>query len=240
MGRNVENTDSSSNPDANQNASSSEGSESTEHAESSGSVKDRIPAEEVDTEALEIVREESREVLNEQLSLLSDIDDKAMRTVRTSVLFIGLVISAIQLSGTPIAVEEIGRWPFRLATAGVTFLLASIVAGIWTYSVSDPDFGVSSDHRKDIVAGGYTEREWLLLQLNEYDEWTDSMRDTNETNVVGLHATLFSLIAGVLSLLLSAVLTMGISFGDFIYPIAFTILIVLGITTVLWVARRDT
>jgi hypothetical protein len=198
----------------------------------------QTPAEEVDIEALEMVRTESREVLGEQISLLGDIDDKAMRTVRTAVLFIGLVISAIQISGDSITTEEIGTWPFRLTTSGVVFLLASIVAGIWTYSVSDPSFGVSSDHRKDVVAGGYTEREWLLFQLNEYDEWTESVRETNQTNVVGLHTTLFSLVAGVLCLLLSAVLTLDGSPSDFLYPTLFTTLFVLGIAAVLWVTRR--
>ncbi|WP_228370975.1 hypothetical protein [Natrinema sp. J7-2] len=161
-----------------------------------------------------------------------------MRTVRTAVLFIGLVISAIQISGNSITTEEIGTWPFRVATSGVVFLLASIVAGIWTYSVSDPSFGVSSDHRKDVVAGGYTEREWLRFQLNEYDEWTESMRKTNQTNVVGLHTTLFSLVAGVLCLLLSAVLTLEGSPDEFLYPTLVTAFLVLGIAAVLWVTRR--
>lgn len=208
----------------------------TEHNSSpEGDVS--IPAMEVEVEALEIVRKESRVVLKEQLEFLSDIDDKAMRTVRTSVLFIGLVISAIQLSGDPISIQEMGKWPFRFSTAGVTFLLASIIAGIYTYSVSDLDFGVSNGHRKDVVAGGFTEREWLIFQLSEYNQWTDSMGETNKNNVVGLHATLFSLVAGVLSLLVSGVLTMDIELGRFSLPAIVAILIVVVVTVVLWMAR---
>lgn len=196
------------------------------------------PAEEVDIGALETVRTESREVLKQQIQLLGDIDDKAMRTVRTSVLFIGLVISAIQLSGNSLSVGDLGAWPFRLATAGVTFLLVSIVTGIWTYSVSDPDFGVSDDHRRDVVAGGYSEREWLLFQLTEYNEWTDSMESTNENNVVGLHTTLFSLVTGVFALLTSVVVTMDFKVSRLVLPAISAIIIISVVTLVLWATRK--
>lgn len=200
---------------------------------------ERPPAAAVETEAMEVVRQESRNVLDEQIALLSDIDDKAMRTVRTSVLLVGLVISAIQLSDSSISVDAIGTWPFRLAAAGVTFLLVSIVAGIYTYSVSDPEFGVSADHRTDVVAGAYTEHEWLRFQLNEYDEWTESMRETNENNVVGLHVTLFSLVAGLLSLLSSVVWTTEITSGTLFWPAVAAVLLVALVAAVLWVTRGN-
>jgi hypothetical protein len=77
-----------------------ENSESNNNGPRNQSNKPKIPpAEEVETGALEVVRKESREVLKHQIELLGDIDDKAMRTVRTSVLFIGLVISAIRSVG---------------------------------------------------------------------------------------------------------------------------------------------
>jgi hypothetical protein len=216
-----------------------ENSESNNNGPRNQSNKPKIPpAEEVETGALEVVRKESREVLKHQIELLGDIDDKAMRTVRTSVLFIGLVISAIQISGDTININELSTWPFRLATGGVTFLLISIVAGIWTYSVSDPDFGVSDGHRQDVVAGGFTKREWLLFQLNEYDEWTDSMSETNENNVVGLHTTLFSLVTGVFALLFSVMLTMDFNAIRLVLPIVGAVVIVLLVTVVLWMTRR--
>jgi hypothetical protein len=104
--------------------------------------------------------------------------------------------------------------------------------------VSDPDFGVSDGHRQDVVAGGFTKREWLLFQLNEYDEWTDSMSETNENNVVGLHTTLFSLVTGVFALLFSVMLTMDFNAIRLVLPIVGAVVIVLLVTVVLWMTRR--
>jgi len=205
------------------------------HTDSPGSDLPRSEDtdEEVSTAALKIVRNESREVLSEQIRLLNDLDDKAMRSVRTSVLFIGLVISAIQISNEPPTVSTIGIWPFRLATGGVTFLILSVITGIYTYSDSDPNFGVSNDHRKDVVEGEFTEREWLLFQLDEYDEWTDSMTDINERNVVGLHTTLVSAVIGVIALLLSAIWSAGVDFSQVITPILITTSVFILIAVVL-------
>lgn len=164
----------------------------------------KAPAEETAIEALRTARNESRTVLDGQIDLLNDIDDKAMRSVRTAVVFVGIVISAVQVSGGVEAVPNADSWTFRFSAAGVGFLMASIVAGIYTYSVSSANFGVSDGHREDVLLG-YSEREWLIFLLNEYDEWTNEMAATNEKNSIGLHATLFSLVAGLVCFLLSVV-----------------------------------
>jgi hypothetical protein len=206
-------------------ASSSSNAAEDEGENQSDERRDRnreiVPAEEVAVEALETVRSESRHVLTEQISLLNDIDDKAMRSVRTSVLFIGLIISAIQISGGLPPISDLGLWSFRFGATGVCLLLISMAVGVYTYSVSDPPFGVSSEHRNEIVAGGYSRREWLLFQLNEYDEWIDTASAVSNRNIAWLHATLFSLVSGVFFLLASVLLSARFDFSQIIFPVFF-------------------
>lgn len=204
-----------------------------------GKTQEQPPAEAVDTEALETVRVESRKVLSEQIRLLNDIDDKAMRSVRTAVLFIGLVVTAVQISDDPTAFAELDAWPFRLAVGGVSFLLTSVLLGIYTYSVSEPEFGVSDGHRNDVVQGGFSRHEWLVFQLNEYDEWTDSMSEVNEQNATLLHGTLVATVLGVVSLLCSIALTAEIPYERLAPPVIAAALLVLVPTVVLSLATPD-
>ncbi|ELY83492.1 hypothetical protein [Natrinema altunense] len=89
MGQNESDSDSKSKSESGNDSRSIDGSGSTASSNGSEPNERQTPAEKVDIEALEIVRKESREVLEEQISLLGDIDGKTMRTVRTAVLFIG-------------------------------------------------------------------------------------------------------------------------------------------------------
>lgn len=201
---------------------------------------DDAPAETVDTAALETVRSESRDVLSEQIRLLNDIDDKAMRSVRTAVLFIGLVVTAVQISEDPTAFTDLGPWPFRLAVGGVSFLLTSVLLGIYTYSVSEPEFGVSEDHRNDVVQGGFSRHEWLLFQLNEYDEWTESMSKVNQRNATLLHGTLVATVLGIGSLLVSIAWAAEITATRIVPPIVVAAVLVVVPTVVLSLTTPET
>lgn len=53
-----------------------------------------------DVEALRLTRVESRIVLDHQIALQKDIDEKALRTVRLSLVLITLVVSVAQLMGS--------------------------------------------------------------------------------------------------------------------------------------------
>lgn len=52
----------------------------------------------VDIEVLRSACEESRLVLDHQLDVLGEIDDKAIWSVRTAVIVLGLVISAVSFA----------------------------------------------------------------------------------------------------------------------------------------------
>lgn len=90
------------------------------------------------TEALERLLDRAQSVLDEQLTVLADTDDKAVRTVRVEVLLLGGVASAGQITPDTVPVNV---W----IKVGGALVVGSIVAGVLTYSSSTPDFGPSPE-----------------------------------------------------------------------------------------------
>lgn len=152
-----------------------------------------------DIESLRLTREESRVVLNHHLSLLNDLDDKAMRTVRTAVILLGILVSAAGISG----VERLGALPVVVLFAfgsGSVLLLVTAIIGVATYTLSDMSFGVGSDHRREVSEGNYSEEEWLLLLFEEYDRWSSEMAQVNQDNASRLFVSQAALIASLVLL----------------------------------------
>ncbi|WP_135853726.1 hypothetical protein [Halorussus salinus] len=77
-------------------------------------------------EALERSLDRAESVLMEQLRILADTNDKAIRTVRVEVILLGAVASATQITQQTLSVNI---W---MKTSGV-LIVGSIVAGIFTY-----------------------------------------------------------------------------------------------------------
>jgi hypothetical protein len=61
--------------------------------------KDCREADDWDNQRLETTYMEARSVLEAQQQTVSDIDDKAMRTVRITIVLIGILISAREIAG---------------------------------------------------------------------------------------------------------------------------------------------
>ena len=127
-----------------------------------------------DTETLETALIESRRTFDKSVARLEDIDDKAMRSVRTAVLLAGLVASAISLGG-PESVSQVGLLPVLTGAAGVVSLGASTVVGIGVYAATEYPFGVQSPHRPSVAGSERTYDAWLLALLDTYDTWIDEL-----------------------------------------------------------------
>lgn len=155
-------------------------------------------------DALRSARDESRVALDHQLSLLDDIDDKAIRIVRLSIVLLALVISIGQFVGP----ERIAT--FHVVTLGsvgiaVVLLSFSVFVGVAIYSVSHVSFGVGPAHRSEVRDGAYSEREWLNLLLDEYDEWERDVVELNENNAVWIGRTQHALGLAVTYLFVASV-----------------------------------
>lgn len=164
---------------------------------------DALPPGTSATEALENAVEESRREYDKKVETMEEIDDKAMRSVRTAVILVGLVVSAVSVSG-PGAVGEVSILPTFIGGFGVVSLVTSIVSGIGAYSTTEYPTGISSNHRADVILGGYSGEEWFTYLLTEYDEWSGKIDEELSEVLQYLELVQVSLSLGVVSLLASA------------------------------------
>jgi hypothetical protein len=112
----------------------------------------------------EIVYRELRDVLDTQQSLMDDIDDKALRTVRITALLLGVVVPAAGLAAV--------TFQPLLAAVGVLALVLSAITGVLTYGESDLVVGPSGEYAVSLATG---EGEgWELDFLVELASWTES------------------------------------------------------------------
>lgn len=143
-----------------------------------------------EVEALRLTLEEARSTLTDQQQSLSDMDDKAMRSVRITLLTLGILLSAATF---PQAAQFINI----LTVLGAASLTLSILAGVITYSVSRVEHGPGSDYFVDIRENAYTEEEWLELLLAGYEEMCTTMADLNVWERRLMASTLLFLALGV-------------------------------------------
>lgn len=164
---------------------------------------DSRPPSTSDVDALESAVEESRREYDKKVASMEEIDDKAMRSVRTAVVVSGFVASAVGIGG-PGAVGNVSLLPMVFGATGVALLAVVIVGGIGVYSVTEYPSGIGPSHRTDVITGGYEYAEWLVDLLNEYSRWSHEIESEIARNQFYLEVVQFSLLCSVLSLLTSS------------------------------------
>lgn len=123
-----------------------------------------------DPEALYLTREESQAVLERKLRALDEINSKAMHTVHTAVLLLGLVTSTLTLLGRA-GRDQFGTASVLVTGTGILCLLLAIVTGVVTYTTSGVPDGISQSYRDEVRDGDFDEVGWLLVLLGGYDQW---------------------------------------------------------------------
>lgn len=146
---------------------------------------------------------ESRAVLDHEIAILNDIDDKAIWTVRTAVVITGLVVSAASIAGNqgvapPLSVK-------LSAGFGVGVLLMTMVSGVMTYSISAPEPGISAQYRTAVLNESIPGEQWRRELLEGYNRWIAQMQLVNERNGYYLFVTQSLLLLGVLLLAVAGV-----------------------------------
>lgn len=96
----------------------------------------------------EITYTETRAVLNHQISIMSDIDDKAMRTVRLTAILLGILAAGFRVAGP-------GAFTTLWLYIGGGFLFLSIITGAATYGESDLYIGPSRAYIEQITANKF-------------------------------------------------------------------------------------
>ena len=120
-------------------------------------------------ERREVTYEEARAVLEAQRETLSDMDTKAVRTVRLTVVLLGVLLSAWRVKS--------GLFEPVFATTGGVALVGSLAAGTFTYSESDLYFGPSKEYLEQLTDGDFEERSWDHDLLYTFGVWIAENRE---------------------------------------------------------------
>lgn len=153
----------------------------------------RPDPEDYDLEALRFICEESRNVIDHQINDLNDIDDKALRTVRITMVVVGFVVAAAQIENA----EPIFN---PVTTLGSIFLLLSIISGVVTYSASNLDLGPGPSYLSDVIQQANSERKERIEATQSYAYWMYKNEDVVRKNGWYLIITQFLLVVGMVFL----------------------------------------
>ena len=173
--------------------------------ESGEGGNDDIP-EDYDIESLKIAREEANRVIDHQIQTLTDIDNKASDTLRYSILFLGLLLTALSL----VVRTEIGptgagsQMPsillylsVGLIFVGILAILVTVILSIWTYKSTEFKPGPSYGDMDRYVEKKYTEKEWLILLVRSSSSWIKTNRESNDNDATLLSWAHIALATGI-------------------------------------------
>lgn len=164
-----------------------------------------------DEEAVTVALHEARRAFDNQQAKLKEIDDKAMRTLRTSILIIGFAVSAVAVAG-PDAFADISLVSGALSALGILFLFGAAFLGVGIYTITPNIHGNGPQRRQEAFTQSHA--RYRERQLNKYGEWSESLVDEIETNSEYLEVMNFAFLGGSAVLLLSAFFViLNASFG---------------------------
>ncbi|WP_121821837.1 hypothetical protein [Halostella salina] len=144
-----------------------------------------------ESQRLQTTYEEARCVLEAQQQTVADIDDKAMRTVRITIVLIGILISAREIAGA----DAFSGVSVRL---GGGFLFASLCFGVYTYSESSVHVGPTKRYIHQLVEDDFDQDvSWDEDLLRTYAVWIDENGTTTWLNARLLLITQLALLSGV-------------------------------------------
>lgn len=134
---------------------------------------------------------------NRQIDQLRDVDDKAMRSVRTATVIAGFVIAAVGITAREGEVL-VGWVPFTLASVGLLLLSGTVFIGSSTYIITE--YPGRIDRRRLPERKPPTHKDELIQM---YRRWTDLTSQELTRNKTYVFYTVSSLFLGVLFLLIA-------------------------------------
>lgn len=150
--------------------------------ETAASEADELPFREMEvvnwpetrTKSLERTLDRAESVLDGQLRYLSDIHDKAVRTVYIEIVLFGVIASGWQLVPNT---DPVNVW----MKAGGVLIVGSTLAGIFTSSSSSPDYGPGPSYVRSNLESGATNEDVYLELLQGYREAISNNRSLGAT-----------------------------------------------------------
>lgn len=136
------------------------------------------------------MREEVRTTVEEQVTWLRRIDDKAMRTLRFNAALLGLIVPTFSFAVRFGLVD--GTWAFYTVhtASGIVALVASTVLAGVTYTSSNVRGGVSSTDVTQARRRGLTDEEVHDTFISSYAKWIRTNRRTIYHNALLVTCTI--------------------------------------------------
>ncbi|MGB9966061.1 hypothetical protein [Halobacterium hubeiense] len=149
-----------------------------------------------DPEVLDLLRDEARRTVDQQVATLNDIDEKASRILRVNLVLVGLLVTALSYVSQA---NDVAVGSFENVYFGggfVLLVLSSALAGL-TYSASEFDAGVGSDNIAKTLSSGVDEPGFEELLLKNYAVRINFNRSTNVRNAPLITGTIVTLIGAI-------------------------------------------
>lgn len=176
----------------------------------------------------------ARRIYDRQVTELDNIDDKAMRTVRTSVIILGFVAAGLTAAG-PDAASELHRIPVTVGILGTAAVFVTTFLGIGIYTVTEYPYEIEP---LDIEAAKFTpEADWIDAATDRVNTASEDLEREIDQNARYLEYSQFSLLVGALCLVTaSGMAILHQSFG--ISPRIQTITVIFASVSVITVAKH--
>lgn len=100
----------------------------------------------------EVSYTEARAVIDAQNATMTDIDDKAMRTVRLNTVLLGLLVTGLQFASD--------MFYNAALTASFGLLVGSTVFGVITYNESNLYVGPQGEYIEDLSRDDFSDPPW--------------------------------------------------------------------------------
>lgn len=158
------------------------------------------PSTEWSSKREEIAYDQAVRVIDTQIDLLSDLDDKAIDTIRLAAAIVGAFVALAQVRGLQL---------FEPVTAavGVFSLLLSLLAGITTYQESgDLRIGPQRAYVRKLAENDFPDTTWEADFFEKSGRWIERNHDVIAWNSKLLTATQVFLFTGLVCLALSVAL----------------------------------
>lgn len=137
----------------------------------------------------EVTYTEARAVIDAQNSTMTDIDNKAMRTVRVNAVLLGLLVTGVQFA--PDVFHDV------TLEVAFGFLISSTVFGVITYNESNLYVGPQGKYIEDLAGDDFSNPPWEQDLLETMAGMIAENYDDIRRNSHWLTATQAALVLGI-------------------------------------------
>ncbi len=146
------------------------------------------------TDTLEATLRETQREYRLKMERLDEIDDRALRISRTSVLVVGFAASAVTVGGSN-AVDSVPILYLVILSLGLTSTLMAAVLGVGKVTVTGYPIGVGTSQRNEIRGLSYSYGSALSEYIEQYEdmvrEVTQEIRRSKTELAIVQYLTIF-------------------------------------------------